>query len=175
MKKTLIRTALVAALVPVLLSGCIDSGSGEKPGMIVKLAQQGILCKTWEAELVRGGFNAGTGVAGQSFDFTITDQELLKKVQYAMENQKEVKIHYRSEAMTFCSSDSNHFLTAIDIIEVPAKSSGGSVQLINDTPSAPGFNERVVKLLDVQRQLIEELSGEVSQQRQQLDALKKPQ
>lgn len=172
------RTIALAAIVPVMLSGCIDSGSGEKPGMIVKLAQQGILCKTWEAELVRGGFNAGTGVSGQSFDFTITDPELLKKVQYAMENQKEVKIHYRSEAVTFCSSDSNHFLTNIEIIENSNQTSKtGIVQLVRDDNTSQGFNEKVVTLLDTQRKLIEELVGEVSKQRQELDAMKgqKPQ
>lgn len=131
---------LFAALMAVALTGCINNGQGEKIGHLTKVARQGVVCPTWEAEIVRGGMNGGSGVNGQSFDFTVSSDAEAEQLRQAMVAQKEVKISYRSEAMTFCSSDSNHFLTKMEIIE-------------------PGKNDSDSKL----KQLIKEIIQEVQQ------------
>ena len=85
MRKSLLAYALLST---VTLSGCIDTGSGEKIGSIVKLAQEGVWCKTWEGEIIRGGLSNGSGVNGQSFRFTIEDNpELVEKIKGVMESQ----------------------------------------------------------------------------------------
>ncbi len=46
------------------LSGCgfsTSPGSGDKIGQIVKISKQGLIVKTWEAQLIRGGMNGGSG------------------------------------------------------------------------------------------------------------------
>lgn len=91
-------------------------GTGEKVGSIVKLSEVGIFCKTWEAQLVRGGMANGSGSFGvQPFDFTIENGALVEQVRAAMEASQEVRLHYRTEGVTFCRSESeNHFVTAIE-------------------------------------------------------------
>ena len=45
--------------------------SGQKIGRIVKLVDEGLLYKTTEGELIRGGLVDGSGSMGTSFHFTI--------------------------------------------------------------------------------------------------------
>lgn len=149
MKKVL--NLAVAALMAVSLSGCINTGDGEKIGMVTKLAKQGVIIKTWEGEIVRGGLSGGSGVNGQSFHFTIQDEAVAKQVLAMMENQQEVKITYTSEMFAFFTSESGgHFLTKIEPI-THKKTTAGT--------SAPGRdNDKIIELLRVQAQLIEELA-----------------
>lgn len=107
----------VAALATISLSGCFEYSAGEKIGQIVKLTKSGILCKTYEAQLIRGGFNNGTGVMAAPFDFTIEDLSLLPKIQEALDKQQEIKITYSEELISFCRSDSHsHFLKSVEVI-----------------------------------------------------------
>ena len=95
--------------------GCGDYGGGEKIGTVIRLAQHGVFCKTYEATLIRGGIQNGSGGFAQPFDFTIEDPTLLKQVEAALDSQQEVKIKYHSEIATFCRAESeNHFLTGIE-------------------------------------------------------------
>lgn len=115
MNKLLMIGAAVVAMTT--LSGCFEYSKGEKIGQIVKLTQSGIFCKTYEAQLIRGGFNNGTGVMAAPFDFTIEDLSLLPKIQEAMDKQQEIKVHYSEELISFCRSDSgSHFLTGVEVI-----------------------------------------------------------
>ena len=81
---TLIELLVVIAIL-ILLSMvyCVNfsHGTGEKIGQVVKLSQEGIIRKTWEAQLIRGGMNGGSGSFGTvPFDFTIESDEMVKKV-----------------------------------------------------------------------------------------------
>ena len=79
-------------------------GSGEKIGQIVKLSKQGMIWKTWEAQLIRGGMVGGTGSFGTTpFDFTIEDEKMAKQAQEYMRNQAEVLITYRREGLYWLS------------------------------------------------------------------------
>jgi hypothetical protein len=106
----------VAAMV-VALSGCWTDQDGEKVGTIVKSSTHGFLpgCQSYEAELVRGGLNSGTGVMGAPFDFTVETPELKAQVDEALNNQTEVKVYYRHEKVTFCrSEDHKNFVYKIE-------------------------------------------------------------
>lgn len=113
------------ALVLILsIAGCglpnTSPGSGEKIGQVVKLSKQGILCKTWEGQLIRGGMVGGSGAFGTiPFDFTVESDELAQKVQKYMQDQTEVIVRYQVEGFyAWCRSDSmGHFLVGIE----PAK------------------------------------------------------
>lgn len=121
MKKSALFFSAVSAAV--LLTSCGEKSTGEKAGVVTKLAQSGIFCKTWEGQIIRGGLNSGSGAMGAPFDFTVEDLSLLPKIKDALENQKEIKIMYREEMVTFCRSESSdHFLTSVDVIDhTPAK------------------------------------------------------
>lgn len=149
MKKTIVT--LIAATT---LMGCVLRGNGEKIGMITKIAKQGVFCPTWEAEIVRGGFSGGSGVNGQAFHFTIENDAQAEEIRKAMEEQREVKIHYRSEFATFCRSDSgNDFLTKLEIVERKANATGPK-----DEATTGNSDDVVLRLLEVQAQLIAELA-----------------
>lgn len=90
---------IIALLSLLTLSACYTTQDGEKVGTITKLSKQGIIFNTWEGQIIRGGLNGGSGGFGSSFEFTVEDMTVLAKMQLAMENQKEVKIHYHKEAI----------------------------------------------------------------------------
>lgn len=130
----------------LVLCGCWGTGDGEKVGQIIKLNRQGAFCKTWEAELIRGGLNNGSGAASTVFDFTIEDMRLLPQIQDALDKQYEVKIHYNMELATLCRSDSgNHFLTGIERLQSP----GHGLQV------APTVDPKEEKRQELLRQLKE--------------------
>jgi predicted small secreted protein len=114
MKKLLLCVAVCA----LLGAGCQvndEPGFGRKIGQITKLSHVGLFAKTWEADLIRGGLQGGSGVTGGgTFHFTIENDDQRKAAQDALENQTEVIIDYRTEFL--CSSfrtGSGHFLVTI--------------------------------------------------------------
>lgn len=102
----------------VLMSACIlntSPGDGEKVGQIVKLSKVGMINKTWEGQIVRGGFTDGGGVNGTAFDFTVEDNALAAEVLKFMESRTEVRIKYTTEGIAsgLRTESSAHFLTSI--------------------------------------------------------------
>jgi hypothetical protein len=149
-----IISVILLASASLSLSSCYEVGTGEKNGTITKFAKTGFFCKTWEAEIQRGGLNSGSGVIGAPFDFTVEDPSLVQKVQDAIDSQREVRIHYRSEFNSFCRSDSqDHFLVSIDYV---AAGQGGTVRA--DGKPVVGTNltpAQVNRLLDQNQQVID--------------------
>lgn len=115
--------------IPILIAGCMCStspGNGEKIGQVVKLSKVGVVCDTWEGQLIRGGMSQGSGGFGVTpFDFTISDdrQDLAEKTQKYMEKQVEVKIKYHTSGITsICSNATeNHFLVDITPLDTTKK------------------------------------------------------
>lgn len=103
------------ALVSVFLSGCghgLQSGTGKKIGQVIQIGQHGLLCKTYEGKLVRGGFNTGSGVSGGVFEFTVDDHSMFAELQKAMESQEEIEVTYQKVSFSGpCTSESDHFVT----------------------------------------------------------------
>lgn len=107
---------LVAALTLATGCGVGNPSKGQKVGQIVRVEESGVIWKTWEAQLIRGGFNGGSGLMGAPFDFTIERKEDAIKAQTYMEKQTEVVLSYRSEGIySVTRTDSNgKFLEAIE-------------------------------------------------------------
>lgn len=105
----------------LIAMGSCTTARGEKIGTITKLAEQGPVCPTWEAQIIRGGITGGTGAFGAPFDFTIPKEraDLVKAIRTFMEAGQEVKIRYYSYEPTWCSSDSGHFLTDVEPVTRP--------------------------------------------------------
>lgn len=113
---SVMRVAVV--LVLFSLSGCSCNpkpGDGEKIGQIVKINKQGLISRTWEVELIRGGLSGGNGTIGTApFDFTVRDDKTAAQLKEYMEKQTEVTIHYDMPMIySLVSSDSGHFLTSV--------------------------------------------------------------
>lgn len=163
MKNILLSIAVLA------LAAC-SSGTGTKIGSVVKLQQVGFWCKTWEGESIRGGYSGGSGVVGGVFDFTVEDQNVLTQVKDAMEAQQEIELTYRKEGFSFCRSENegNYFATGVRVMNRPTTTINSNVSgTVATTPATPEQaqsnlnttqNEDVVKLLQVQAELIKKLS-----------------
>lgn len=89
--------------VPLVLVACgiqTSPGNGEKIGQIVRISKIGMIYKTWEAEIIRGGLSSGSGTAGtQPFYFTIESDEMANRAQQYMRDQTEVLLEYRQEGI----------------------------------------------------------------------------
>lgn len=159
---------LVITLCTVLLAGCWDTGGGEKIGSITRLNRQGVFCKTWEAEIIRGGLNTGSGVMGQAFHFTIENDALAKEVEKYMNSQQEVKITYKRELNSWCRSDSaDVFLEKIEplnVVSVPPT----QVKIEPPRPSAAssGTEQQTLELIKKQQ---EQLDKQQALMKQMLD------
>jgi predicted small secreted protein len=115
---------LVCSIVLLLATACginTSPGYGEKIGQIVKVSRVGMFSDTYEAEIMRGGLQGGSGTVGQSFHFTIPSKEMADQAQKMMEGQKEVLLKYRAEGLFSLSrtESQGHFATSIE--EHPAK------------------------------------------------------
>ncbi len=110
---------LILGLLFFLTSCTLNSPvEGQKTGRIIKIANEGLFCTTCEGELIRGGFNDGTGAMGSVFKFTIKDQRLKEIAYKAFETQSEVILSYeRSAINAIWASEchSPHFVTHIKI------------------------------------------------------------
>jgi hypothetical protein len=160
MKKSFTKSITIASIIAasISLSGCYETKSGQKIGVITKLAQEGLFVKTWEAEMIRGGIQNGSGVNGGSFHFTIENPELLEKVKQAMDTQTEVEISYSKEAITFIRSESDYFLKDIKS-QKPSPVSTSQLQIITkDSSVSSSKQEKIEQLLKVQAQLIQEIA-----------------
>jgi hypothetical protein len=109
---------LLLILSIILISGCWETEKGEKIGTIVKLNKQGFFIKTRECEIIRGGFNNGSGSFGKAFDFTIEDDSMSQIADKALNEQKLVKVKYHKEWFTMFRTETgdNSFLDSIEFV-----------------------------------------------------------
>lgn len=95
-----------------------NPSEGSKVGHIVKISHEGVFYKTCECELIRGGFVDGSGVMGAVFHFVIEDQNLISLAMDAMENNREVVIHYYNPFISSLTRSENsppNFVTRIEV------------------------------------------------------------
>lgn len=86
----------------------------------MKLNKQGLVSKTWEAQLIRGGMSDGSGAFGVApFDFTIEGDALAEEARAAMEANVEVKVIYTIEGVysAFRSESGGTFVTKIERVQ----------------------------------------------------------
>lgn len=111
------KKALCLLMLPLALTGCWETAKGDKIGIIVKCASEGIFVKTYECEMIRGGLNSANGVMGQSFHFTVENKNDIAIVEQALADQREVHVHYHKEWITLWRTETsdNSFLDSIEV------------------------------------------------------------
>jgi hypothetical protein len=117
MKKIL--TFLFILISTTLLSGCWTVKKGQKSGVVIKVSKEGVIWGTYEGEIILGGLENASGASGRTFNFTFGQlkSDLVKKSQYAMENNKHVVINYHCEAFIMpWSGESKCFVDNINIL-----------------------------------------------------------
>ena len=94
---TLIELLVVIAIVGIItaLVGSFVFGStsdGARVGTVVKFSHKGNIFKSWEGELALGG-----GTSTKFWEFSVTDETVVKDVQSALDSQKVVKMEYHQK------------------------------------------------------------------------------
>lgn len=147
MKLKLLGLSLLAS---VLLTGCGETARGTKIGQVVKVNEaSGFFCKTVEVEIIRGGFNAGSGAQGGSLHFTIENNpKAVDLVKQAMLDGSEIEVNYRREFATFCRSDSGSVF-------------GDSVKLVSETAGkstgVADVKDEILKALILQNEALKKV------------------
>lgn len=74
--------------------------NGVRAGVITKLSHKGLFMKSWEGELNMGGMKESTDGKGHTttvaniFEFSVTDEQVVKTIQDALDSGKPVKLTY---------------------------------------------------------------------------------
>lgn len=121
---------MAVSLMCLPLAGCWDIEKGEKTGQIVDVWQSGLLIKTWECKLIRGGLDDGNGTFGQSIQLTLENEDQLQQAKECMRKKSPVVVSYHKELVSFLRSDSNSlFLDRIDDVSGKPKLQGEGISL----------------------------------------------
>jgi len=116
--KKLLFTFLMLSIC--LLPGCWTTQSGQKSGIIVKVAKEGKYWGTYEGELIRGGLDNASGATGREFQFTLGQfkSDLVNQAIFAMENNKHVVLSYHCDLMVMpWSGETKCFVDNIKVLE----------------------------------------------------------
>ena len=114
MGKLIFACALAVASV-ACGRGCGYS-DGERVGTVTKLSRKGVVCKTWEGEMVMGGLRSGAeGAVANVFYFSVDRPELVQPLQIALNSGRRVKITYYEGVFSgVCYGNSWHFVEAVE-------------------------------------------------------------
>lgn len=118
------RLFLPLILMVSLLSGCWTIESGQKSGIIVKVAKEGRWWGTYEGELIRGGLDNASGATGREFHFTLGQfkSDLVEQAINAMENNRHVVITYHCEDYVAPWRGETHcFIDSIQMLDTAKK------------------------------------------------------
>ncbi|CDZ78820.1 hypothetical protein BN59_03134 [Legionella massiliensis] len=117
MKKLLVLLMLISIS---LMTGCWKVKSGEKSGVIVKVAKEGKYWGTYEGELIRGGLEDASGATGRSFNFTLGQfkSTLVDQALLAMQNNSHVIISYHCDLFVLpWRGETKCFVDKIQLVE----------------------------------------------------------
>lgn len=97
-----------------------DYSDGNQVGTISKLSHKGWPgCKTWEGDLTVTNRQA-TGQSGfyVTWNFSVSDLEIVKQLDQAQTHGKPVKVHYAQRKFRLpCTGQTEYFIDRVDVIE----------------------------------------------------------
>ena len=105
------RPILAVALLAVACGHGIDYSDGDRVGTVTKFSFKGLICKTWEGEMVLGGLRSdGDNMVANIWAFTVDEPRFVKPIQEAMLSGKRVKITYHQGALSGpCTASSDGY------------------------------------------------------------------
>tara|TARA_Y100000310_G_scaffold78020_1_gene74641 strand:- start:44089 stop:44469 length:381 start_codon:yes stop_codon:yes gene_type:complete len=108
-------------------TGCTYS-EGSRTGTVQKFSEKGWMCDTWEGTLTL----AGNGlIPGGTWDFTVADEGIVKKVQEAQDAMQPVKLKYeQKKGLWGCSGDTEYFVTDVKYLKTPKATTMGGPGLV---------------------------------------------
>lgn len=117
--------ALFALYTVVVLNWSYSTG--DRAGTLLKLANKGWVCKTWEGELVMpilttGGDGAGdqNDLGSRTWYFTVRDEGVVEKIQQSVGKRVVLTYDEHKGIPGNCFGDTPHFVTNVRLEDVPA-------------------------------------------------------
>ncbi len=95
--------------------------SGERAGTISKFSERGYIFKTWEGQLMEGGYSGDTGSLSPRFwDFSAKNGEVVEKVRKALSTGERVTLQFEEKFVKFpWNGDTKYILTDVVFLEKP--------------------------------------------------------
>lgn len=103
-------------LMAFMFIGCGSNYSnGDRVGTISKFSKKGLLMKSWEGQMVLGGLvsNGDGGMNANTFNFTVTDPDVVEKIQTYMDSGFTVKVTYNEWLVSPPSMESGYEVTNV--------------------------------------------------------------
>lgn len=87
---------------------------GERYGYVQAFAKQGVVCATWEGELMETNV---PGVAPEAFRFSVRDNAVAADVQASIGKRVALRYEEHRNVPTSCFGKSDHFVTGVRVEE----------------------------------------------------------
>jgi len=118
MKKTLLIAC--AVLPAMILTGCKPYSTGARHGVVSKLSYKGVVCKSWEGELVMGGLRNNTdsdgvtSIGANIFEFSVTSEAVVSDLINAQASGAPISLTYNQFILPdLCGRKTDYVITAV--------------------------------------------------------------
>lgn len=110
---------LIIATICFFIFGSYSEGY--RAGNVMKLSKKGVIFKTWEGELNVGGLQGGGeggDMATTVWSFSVSNDEVVKQIEKAVDDGSKVKLHYVEKyfQLDFCG-DTKYFVTEVEKVK----------------------------------------------------------
>ena len=105
-------------MVMVLLVSAIfadDFSDGFRIGVVDKLSKKGLICKTWEGQMLQDG--QATYGKSRLFKFSTNDENIAKKIRDTAGMRVRLQYTYKKFFSTKCSGDTQYFITDVQVLK----------------------------------------------------------
>lgn len=124
-KTALVLGATVFGLIGLFIVGSLGAGivgsfipwaavqysDGERTGLVNKISHKGLICQTWEGQMLVGN---GNNVDPEEYFFTVKDDAVVKQVQDAQ--GKIATLHYKQYALSSnCWGDTSYEVVGVTV------------------------------------------------------------
>lgn len=118
----------IAIIVLIILSigGCVSScvrSRGDCRGSLTKFSNKGIMWKTWEGELIKGGLKQTmSGMQGNTWEFSVRQDnpnrdEIINQLQEAFDSDAIVHVKYKQRLWTWdWQGDTDYDIVSVKVL-----------------------------------------------------------
>ena len=125
------RIIFITLFSVLLIGGGIGSyvvfgtySDGSRVGNLVKFSRKGVVFKTYEGELDKGGLDQNAdGDLSEIWKFSVHrgDEAIIQSINTAMEKGQIVRLHYKEKFYQFdWRGDTKYFIDQVDVIDDPS-------------------------------------------------------
>lgn len=92
--------------------------SGDRAGTISKFSERGYIFKTWEGQLMEGGYSGETGtLSPRLWDFSTTEDSVVNKIRQGLATGERVTLIYQEKFIRFpWNGDTEYIITDVKFL-----------------------------------------------------------